>query len=58
MIIAITGGNGFIGSHIAKMIDEMGHQVIFISRDAKNAKNYNKYTKKDPKKNPNIKQYS
>lgn len=39
MIIAITGGNGFIGSHIAKMIDEMGHTVIFISRDAKNAKN-------------------
>ena len=43
MIIAITGGNGFIGSHISKMIHEMGHKVIFISRDAKNAKNSFKF---------------
>jgi nucleoside-diphosphate-sugar epimerase len=32
MNIAITGGNGFIGSHISKMIKELGHKVIFISR--------------------------
>ena len=36
MNIAITGGNGFIGSHISKMIKELGHRVIFISRIKKN----------------------
>ena len=36
MNIAITGGNGFIGSHISKMIKELGHKVIFISRIKKN----------------------
>lgn len=32
MNIAITGGNGFIGSYIKKMILSMGHEVISISR--------------------------
>lgn len=36
MNIAITGGHGFIGSHISKMIKELGHKVIFISRIKKN----------------------
>lgn len=32
MNIAITGGNGFIGSHLKSMIKNMGHNVIIISR--------------------------
>ena len=32
MNIAITGGNGFIGSHLKSMIKNMGHNVILISR--------------------------
>jgi nucleoside-diphosphate-sugar epimerase len=32
MNIAITGGNGFIGSNLTNMISIMGHDVILISR--------------------------
>lgn len=32
MNIALTGGNGFIGSHLKSMIKNMGHNVIIISR--------------------------
>ena len=39
MNIAITGGNGFIGSYLSKMIKDIGHEVIFISRSKKNKGN-------------------
>ena len=32
MKIAITGGTGFIGSHLARDLAEHGHQVVLISR--------------------------
>ncbi len=43
MNVAITGGNGFIGSHLSKMIKKLGHKVIFISR-TKNNKAKNNYS--------------
>lgn len=39
MNVAITGGNGFIGSHLSKMINDLGHKVIFISRTKQNVSN-------------------
>jgi len=32
MKIAITGGTGFVGGHLARILVEKGHQVILISR--------------------------
>lgn len=32
MYVAITGANGFIGSHLSKMIHDMGHNLIYITR--------------------------
>src|SRR5688572_3444148 len=32
MKIAITGGTGFIGSHLTRYLVERGHQVVSISR--------------------------
>ena len=39
MKIAITGGTGFIGSHLARDLTERGHQVVLIARgtDARQA---------------------
>lgn len=36
MNVAITGASGFIGSHLSRMIEDLGHRVIFISRTKKN----------------------
>ncbi len=36
MNVAITGGSGFIGSHLSRMIEDLGHKVIFIARTKKN----------------------
>ena len=35
MNVAITGASGFIGSHLSRMIEDLGHRVIFISRTKK-----------------------
>lgn len=43
MNIAITGSSGFIGSHITKMVYEMGHNVIVISSKKKISKNIDNY---------------
>ncbi len=32
MRIAITGGTGFVGSHLARRLDEVGHGVVVVSR--------------------------
>lgn len=44
MNIAITGANGFVGSHLFKLINDMGHTVISISRSNKNKLDSNSYT--------------
>ena len=33
--IAITGGTGFVGSHLARRLLRMGHSVVVIRREAK-----------------------
>lgn len=38
MKIVVTGGTGFIGSHLAKFLVSMGHEVTCIVRDEKKAK--------------------
>ena len=43
MNIAITGGNGFIGSNLTNMISNIGHNVILISRK-KDPANKNSYS--------------
>jgi NADH dehydrogenase len=35
MRIAITGGTGFIGSHLASHLAEQGHELVLISRSAR-----------------------
>ena len=35
MRIAITGGTGFIGSHLASHLAEQGHELVLISRGAR-----------------------
>jgi nucleoside-diphosphate-sugar epimerase len=39
MKIAITGGTGFVGNHLAKSLTDEGHKVISIARglDQRNA---------------------
>lgn len=32
MRIAITGGDGFVGGHVARMLESAGHDVVVISR--------------------------
>lgn len=32
MRIAITGGDGFVGGHVARMLDSTGHDIVVISR--------------------------
>tara|TARA_A100001388_G_scaffold253435_1_gene216522 strand:- start:3263 stop:4177 length:915 start_codon:yes stop_codon:yes gene_type:complete len=36
MNVAITGGSGFIGSRLSRMIEDLGHRVIFIARAKEN----------------------
>lgn len=36
MKIAITGGTGFVGRHLARTLTEKGHQVVLISRGIDN----------------------
>jgi len=33
MRIAITGGTGFVGSHLARRLIELGHEVVIVSRN-------------------------
>lgn len=40
MKVLITGGTGFIGSHLANKIDRNGHQVYIISRAANERANF------------------
>ena len=47
MNVAITGCNGFIGSHLTEMIYELGHSVIFISRKKNTMDRKNFYTYED-----------
>ena len=35
MRIAITGGTGFVGSHLASHLAEQGHELVLISRGAR-----------------------
>src|SRR4051812_6583849 len=35
MKVAITGGTGFIGSHLAQALTAEGHEVVLISRTRK-----------------------
>ena len=39
MKIAITGGTGFVGGHLARALVKDGHQVVLVARgvDARNA---------------------
>ncbi|MGI8846878.1 MAG: NAD-dependent epimerase/dehydratase family protein [Candidatus Dormibacteria bacterium] len=32
MRIAITGGTGFVGRHLAKQLSDSGHEVVLIAR--------------------------
>ncbi len=36
MRIAITGGTGFIGSHLAQRLVSEGHQVVLLARNRRN----------------------
>ena len=36
MRIAITGGTGFIGSHLARRLVSAGHEVVLLARSARN----------------------
>src|SRR5271168_2322151 len=36
MKIAITGGTGFVGSHLARSLTEKGHEVVLIARGVDN----------------------
>ena len=36
MKIAITGGTGFIGSHLAQRLVSEGHQVVLLARNRRN----------------------
>ena len=49
--ILVTGGAGFIGSHISLKLFENGHNVIlvdsFISSSSKGVENIQKYIKKN-----------
>ena len=47
MNIAITGGNGFIGSHLSAMINKLGHKIIYISRSKRKVDKKNFYTYED-----------
>jgi NADH dehydrogenase len=33
--VAITGGSGFVGTHLTRMLTDSGHQVVVISRGTK-----------------------
>ena len=33
MRIAITGGTGFVGTHVARLLDRRGHEVVLVSRE-------------------------
>lgn len=40
MIIAITGGTGTVGSHLAKTLRRRGHEVRILTRDARGRKGF------------------
>ena len=35
MRIAISGGTGFVGSHLASHLAEQGHELVLVSRDGR-----------------------
>ncbi|HEY0443471.1 MAG TPA: NAD(P)-dependent oxidoreductase [Candidatus Limnocylindrales bacterium] len=37
MKVAITGGTGFVGRHLAARLSEQGHEVVVIGRDGARA---------------------
>ena len=47
MDIALTGSSGFIGGHLKKLIEGLGHNVICIARANTEKLNTNKYTYED-----------
>jgi len=38
MKVAITGGTGFVGSHLVKKLQEAGHEVLVLTRDVAKAR--------------------
>ena len=41
MRILITGGTGFLGSHLCKMLHDQSHDVTILTRDTNRSKQYN-----------------
>ena len=47
MNVAISGASGFIGSHLCRMVNDLGHKVIYISRNIKKNEKKNHYSYED-----------
>ena len=48
--IGITGGTGFVGRHLSKILVAAGHNVVIFSREAKAAEGSVRYAQWNPDK--------